>query len=78
MDACSSNCGFCGRCTHGSGAIQRTCRQCGADVWFSRDEEYVVQAYCDDCIRQTANRDARSPLSDHVFETAVEMARVRR
>ena len=55
------------------------CRQCNQTVAVRADDERPDVFVCDDCIRHTVNRAARpSRLSDYVFETAVEMARVRR
>lgn len=56
------------------------CRQCGEVVAVRSDDQQPCGAFvCDDCVRRTVNRAARPRrFSDYIFETAVEMARVRR
>jgi hypothetical protein len=50
-DACSSACGWCGRCTNGQRPNCR-CPQCGDEFWKGRDD---VGDLCDACC---AERDA--------------------
>ncbi len=59
--------------------LTATCRQCGETVRVADEPQPDGPYVCDACIRQTVNRAARgSRLSDHIYETAVEMARARR
>ncbi len=57
-----------------------TCVSCGQTYAVDPDEPRADGRWeCDECIRRSVNRAAdRSPLSEHIFETAVEMAKVRR
>lgn len=53
-DACSSNCGFCGRCTTGDGdgrIVRRTCSRCRGALWMTRDEceNNGLHVICEDC-----------------------------
>ncbi len=54
------------------------CRQCGETVAVDDVPQADGPFVCDPCVRETVNRASRTPLSVHIFETAVEMARVRR
>lgn len=57
--------------------LTERCRQCGQTVAVHTDDERPDGPWiCDSCVRRTVNRAAS--LSNHIFETAVEMARVRR
>lgn len=60
--------------------MTETCRQCGDTVAVREDDPRPDEPFvCDNCVRRTANRAAGGArLSDYLFETAVEMARVRR
>jgi len=54
-----------------------TCRQCHETVRVHPDDPQPDGPYtCDSCVRETVNRAARSPLSEHVFNTAVALNRV--
>jgi len=70
MNACSTACGFCGMCTA---------------AWEDDDREEQPEplptpAHHDDAtIRATVNRAAeRSPLTDHLFDTGILLARMGR
>ncbi len=57
-----------------------TCSQCGQTYAVDPDEPRADGRWtCDICVRTVVNRAASpSPLAVYIFETAVEMAKVRR
>lgn len=61
MNACSSACGYCGRCTDDDDArpnwgLERTCQDCGDPVMVDPREAYALHVYCPTC---QAKPDAR-------------------
>ena len=52
MRACTSACGFCGRCTDGDGpaTVVRHCVSCGTDVRVPADDQGPF--WCDACWRR--------------------------
>lgn len=57
--------------------LTETCRQCGDVIAVRPDDERPDDGpwICDDCVRITVNRAARSPLSNFLFDELVNAAR---
>lgn len=54
MNACSSACGFCGKCDDGADALHYDCDNCGQTVLVTTDDDPPEDgpAYCPQCAEQ--------------------------
>lgn len=58
-EACTSSCGFCGRCSPGYGYVRMECRVCHNDIWIHASELPVFRPMHDACVANVVNREAR-------------------